>query len=308
MIPHYEIASQKGLKLNANEGLDFLGQDLNRYPHPSPLISYFSDYYQVQKNQIMISPGIDGSLDALFKYARFQRKAVLSFGPTYGLYKILAQQLGVEYREIAPGPLIPMGTIVILCRPNNPTGESWPQKDVWALLKKMDRDSLLYIDEAYADFEEEDSMRGLIGHPQVLVGRTLSKAYGLAGLRVGFSLGAPIEKLRPFLPPYPIPTATVKKIEELIKEDYFFKMRRHFPLIKKTRGELKSVLEPFGRTFDSRANFVALQSEKAHFLFEEGQRNGLLFRFFENHFLLRVSVPEKVDRERVFSFFKKRAL
>ena len=176
MIPHYEIASQKGLKLNANEGLDFLGQEFNRYPHPSPLIPYFADYYQVRKNQIMISPGIDGSLDALFKYARFHRKAVLSFGPTYGLYKILAQQLGVEYKEISPGPLIPMGTIVILCRPNNPTGESWPQKDVWALLKKMDRGSLLYIDEAYADFEEEDSMRGLIGHPQVLVGRTLSKA------------------------------------------------------------------------------------------------------------------------------------
>ena len=321
LIPHYKVATQvrKGvIKLNANEGLDFLGKAFNGYPSPQPesCLQFFSDFYSVDRDQIMMSPGIDGGLDALFKWARFKGLNLLSFSPTYGFYKILAEQLGVQYKEIPflkggdlPQLKTPISkTIVILCRPNNPTGESCNKSDIWDILDQLDRDSFLFIDEAYADLEDDESMMGLVGHPQVLLGRTLSKAYSLAGLRVGHMLGNStlIGTLRPFLPPYPIAHSTIKVLEKLIKENYFLKIRCHFPLIKERRKKLMELIGPFGLCFNSKANFVTLQSDRCLSLYREGVKEGILFRLFEKDKILRLSIPEASDMEKVLAFFKRR--
>ena len=109
----------------------------------------------------------------------------------------MAQQLGIEY-EIIPflkkGRIPDIGkkiknNLVIICRPNNPTGEVCPKEDILRVIRNLDSNSYLFLDEAYIDFCIEEELSFLIKDSRVLIGRTLSKAFGLAGLRIGFILG-----------------------------------------------------------------------------------------------------------------------
>ena len=154
----------------------------------------------------------------------------------------MAQQLGIEY-EIRPflkkGRIPKIGkkiknNLVIICRPNNPPGEVCPKEDILRVIRNLDSNSYLFLDEAYIDFCIEEELSFLIMDSRVLIGRTLSKAFGLAGLRIGFILGKEetLKKIKCFTS-LSSSTSTINDLNLLIKEKYFENIKRYFPEIKK---------------------------------------------------------------------------
>ena len=320
-IPYYKVGAQlKGsvVKLNANEGLDFLNKKYKNYPQPQPVscIRFFSEFYGVNSDEILMTNGIDGGLDAIFKFVKFKGLNILSFDPTYGYYEILAKQMGIQYRQekfLDDGKIpkfkeLIKKTFVVLCRPNNPTGEVCSKEDIFRIIKNLDEDSYLFIDEAYMDFYIKDGeLTPLVKNPKILIGRTLSKAIGLAGLRVGFILGRGelLNEIRCFLPPYPISSSTIDILNNLIKENYFEKIKNYFPVFKKRKEKLESIISDSIYYYQSKANFISIKSNKASCYFKKGLEEGLLFRFFEEESILRISIPEEKDFDKVLKFFER---
>jgi len=317
----YKVGDQvleNQLKLNANEGYDYLNQSYHRYPAPKVLYQEFAQFYGVDQNELLMTSGVDGSLDIIFKWLKINGGKIVSFSPTYGFYKILAAQLGLQYEEVpfleggsfsqeALTKLIDQNTLIILCRPNNPTGDLTDQ----SLLKKLlELKANVLLDEAYVEFEENGTLIDWIHeHENLIVCRTLSKAYGLAGLRIGFTFtnAKLIEEFLPFLPPYPIPTSNLEILKKLFKDQYFSFCQEQFPKIRERRSRLRAVMSIFGETFEPHANFITLRSKQAQSLYENGKVAGFVFRYFNfgSYELLRVTIPSEKNIDQVCSFFQK---
>jgi len=175
---------------------------LTRYPdvYARELKAAIQRRYDVPPDSIATGCGSDDVLDSTFRAAGPEGGTVTFAGPSFSMVEIFARMNGrdaVEVpwsRALANPELLLHGdpAVVYVCRPNNPTGESAPRSWIDALLAAVGPGSpLLVLDEAYADFADETLIRDAPAHPRLLVVRTLSKACGLAGLRVGFAVGAP---------------------------------------------------------------------------------------------------------------------
>ncbi|MFU8831303.1 MAG: histidinol-phosphate transaminase [Wenzhouxiangella sp.] len=226
------LAISAGVLLNANEnpwppeGDD--GLQLNRYPDPQPaeLKARLADYYGVASEQILITRGSDEGIDLLIRaYCRAGIDRVLTCPPCFGMYALSARIQGAQVVEI---PLlerdgawqvdpvgidkVPACRLYFLCSPNNPTGNLVPTEQVLALADRVAGHGLVIIDEAYIEFCDQASLVSAIGdRPNLVVLRTLSKAFALAGCRIGALIADPriIDLLRRIIAPYPLPTPSV---------------------------------------------------------------------------------------------------
>lgn len=196
----------------------------NRYPEqqPAALRTRLADLYGVREGQIMIGRGADEAIEILLRtFCEAGRDSVLVCPPTFGYYQTCAAIQGARVVEAPLRPdfsydenlIISRMTaagadlkIVFLCSPNNPTGNVIAPKNVTGLCKEFP-ETLIVIDEAYEEFSSQDSFASQIDDYQNLVVlRTLSKAYSLAGVRLGAAIADPriIELMLKVLPPYPI--------------------------------------------------------------------------------------------------------
>ncbi len=226
------LAISAGVLLNANENPwppeGDEGLQLNRYPDPQPaqLKAQLAYYYMVASEQILITRGSDEGIDLLTRaYCRAGIDRVLTCPPCFGMYAMSARIQGAEVVEI---PLLerdgawhldpasinkaPACRLYFLCSPNNPTGNLVPADQVLALADRVAGHGLVIIDEAYIEFCNQDSLAGAItDHPNLVVLRTLSKAFALAGCRIGALIADPriIDLLRRIIAPYPLPTPSV---------------------------------------------------------------------------------------------------
>lgn len=194
--------------LDANEnasGSIGLPQAYNRYPdpHARALRAAYAQYVGLPAESVYAGHGSDEVIDLLFRaYGEPFRDAVVAVGPTYGIYRVLAEAHGLLYREahLRPGfQLEPMDVyqtiaidtkMLLVCSPNNPTGNRFRTEDLRDILTHFR--GLTILDEAYVEYSEEESLASLVAKfPRLIVLRTLSKAWGLAGLRVGFALAHP---------------------------------------------------------------------------------------------------------------------
>lgn len=194
------------VKLDANEGSNYLLKeglkldlDINLYPDSDSrlLREKMALYYGCSAQNIMTGNGSSDLINMVINAFCETGDRVVSFTPSFSMYRTYCDLCGAELVEVGAEAdltqnidrLIEKSTevkpkIVILCNPNNPTGYITESRDVVKLLEAV-RDSLIIVDEAYMDFGEESST-GLIGkYENLIVMRTLSKAFGLAGLRVG---------------------------------------------------------------------------------------------------------------------------
>ena len=221
--------------LNANESPwaapgDSLG--LNRYPSPQPeaLLAALADLYQVDAGSLLVGRGSDEAIDLLVRACcEAGRHAVLISPPTFGMYAVCARvqnagivrvplraergfALDVEAVLEAVDDSVRM---VFVCSPNNPSGGIVPIPALRRLAEGLDGRALLVVDEAYAEFAETVSAISLVReHRHVAVLRTLSKAYALAGARIGSLIADPdlIRVLRNLMAPYPLPTPSVQAV------------------------------------------------------------------------------------------------
>ena len=194
----------------------------NRYPaqQPEKLVNRLADLYGVKPEQLMVGRGADEGIECLLRaFCEAGQDSILTCPPTFGYYKTCADIQGADVVEV---PLIrtyqwdipaiikagqPSSVkMVFLCSPNNPTGNSLTRDAILDVCGSLP-ETLVVVDEAYIEFSKQDSLCDLIGTVKNLVVlRTLSKAYALAGVRGGALIADPsvIELLLKVLPPYPI--------------------------------------------------------------------------------------------------------
>jgi len=176
--------------------------DLARYPelYADVLRDQVAATFGVPRACVATGCGSDDVLDSTFRAVWGPGAFVSYAAPTFSLIEPFAHVNGMEAHAVSwrdalddPGRLLQgRPALVYVCRPNNPTGEMAPRTWVERLLELVGEGGpLVLLDEAYADFSGETILREATGHRRLLVARTLSKAYGLAGLRIGFAVGAP---------------------------------------------------------------------------------------------------------------------
>ena len=222
------------IKLDANENPfpplvpGDLASRLNRYPEPQPaaLRRAMAALYGVAPDSLVVTRGADDAIDILVRtFCRPGEDAVAICPPTFSAYAQFARLQGARVIEAPLGPNFdfdpdafsgalcaePSLKLAFLCSPNNPTGNLIPAADVLRVAEALP-DTIVVLDEAYIEFSEAESLAAEAARrDNLVILRTLSKAYGLAGARVGCAIGTPelIDLISRALPPYPLPGPSI---------------------------------------------------------------------------------------------------
>ena len=212
----FKAMSSEFVFIDANENPFDTG--LNRYPDPQQNLvkEALSKMKGISKEQILLGNGSDEVLDLIFRvFCEPREDNVIVLPPTYGMYEVLANTNAIELVKI---PLVEnfqpnvkeivkvqdaKTKVLFLCSPNNPTANSFDASSIETLIKEFN--GIVVIDEAYIDFSIEDSWLGRLGEfPNLIVTQTLSKAYGLAAIRLGICYASKeiISILNKIKPPY----------------------------------------------------------------------------------------------------------
>lgn len=268
-----------GLRLDANEnGLgSAVGDDLHRYPDPAggPLRTALADYLDVEPERLWLGSGSDDAIDVLVRTLVEPGQALVTITPSYGMYRQRGAAHGADVREVALDDAFDLDTeaviaaasdapLVVLCSPNNPTGNLLSRDRVLTVLERTD--AVVAVDEAYVEFAESrtsgasPSLAPLAGTPdadRLVVVRTLSKAWGLAGLRTGYLVGAPplVRLLDVVGLPYRLTAPAIRLGTEALNGREEMERRREALLAE--RGRVSDRLRALGlRVLPSEANFL----------------------------------------------------
>lgn len=240
-LPPVDIAAQANdafaadaIKLDANENPyaplveGSLGENVNRYPEPQPasLRRAMAALYGVAPESLVVTRGADDAIDILLRtFCREGKDAVSISTPTFSAYAQFARLQGARVIEVPLTPSFDFDPALFLdsvasvrdlklafiCSPNNPTGNPVDPADVLRVAADLPH-TIIVLDEAYIEFSELESLAAeAAGRENLVVLRTLSKAYGLAGARIGCAIGNPalIELISRALPPYPLPSLSI---------------------------------------------------------------------------------------------------
>ncbi|NLJ58378.1 MAG: histidinol-phosphate transaminase [Tissierellia bacterium] len=290
------------VKLDANEGSNYLLKDgfkidnfkANLYPDSDSKIlrEKMSKYYKCKAENIMVGNGSSELINTIINAYCEKGEKVMSFIPSFSMYQTYCDLCGAEYVGVETemdfsqniDKLIDEAKkenpkIVIVCNPNNPTGYVTPKEDLVKLLDNV-QNSLIIIDEAYADFSEISVIDLINKYENLLVMRTLSKAFGLAGLRVGAVIAneKTIKYIWKVKVPYNLNILSQYAAEQAL--DNIDKVKDYTNRVKKLRQSLKDSLEELNFTvYPSGGNFLFVKSPVDN-LFENLMEQGVLIREF----------------------------
>jgi len=240
----------------------------------------------VDPSRLLLTNGLDeGILAAAIAYLQREPGAAVGAGtgaaagspegliaePCFGMYADCIEAVGGRIVRVAPPPdlafplaavlaaITPRTRVIYLTSPGNPTGLLIPAAAVHALARAVP-DGLVFVDEAYADFTEAHFLAELPTAPNVVVGRTFAKAYGLAALRIGAVVGdeAVIARLRRSLPPYSINVAAAVALEAAVGDRAYLDAYR--AQVRESKGRVYAVCDRLGLGYwPSEANFVLIR-------------------------------------------------
>lgn len=306
----YEHASWEPtlVRLHANElpwrsPADTTAEGLNRYPEPHPLelAARLAPLYGVAPECALPGRGSDEGIDLLVRaYCRAGVDSVIICPPTFGMYAVTAriQAAGVIEAPLRRdqgyaldvdailAALTPQVKLVFVCTPNNPTGNALAAADILRLADALRGRALLVIDEAYADFSDAPSAASLLGRfPGIVVLRTLSKAYGLAGARCGILLADPgvVGLLRRIIQPYAVTQLTIEAVQRALEPAALAVTRERIARIIAERGRVAAALAALSgvrKVWPSAANFLLVEFADAAAAVERTRAAGLLLRDF----------------------------
>jgi histidinol-phosphate aminotransferase len=297
------------LFLDANENPFENG--VNRYPDPQQeaVKEKLSKIKNIATENILLGNGSDEVLDLIYRvFCEPNKDNSIILPPTYGMYKVLANINGVKVKEVQLTKGFQPKTqtillaanqkskILFLCSPNNPTGNSFSSVQVEKLIKQFQ--GIVVIDEAYIDFSEQESwMSRLEDFPNLIITQTLSKAYGMAGIRLGICYASKeiINVLNSIKPPYNVNELTQQKaLERLNKID---EVQDEIQQIKKQKKILLKELKQVGfieKVFPSDANFLLIKVDNATERYLQLIEKGIVVRNRTNQPLckncLRISI------------------
>lgn len=283
--------------LDANENSlgSPLDEDFSRYPDPQQgvLKQAIARLKGADPAQIFLGNGSDEAIDLLLRaFCEPGRDNIILMPPTYGMYAVQANIHGAEIRH-APlrSDFLPDAAAVraatdahskllFLCSPNNPTGNSLPEDFILKMLG--DFPGLVVLDEAYIDFSEKPSwVARLAEFPNLVVLQTLSKAWGLAGLRAGMAFANPliVNVLNKIKYPYNLGAATLQLASEALKRTSEMQSKVATLLAERVRleGELPKIFS-VRQVFPSDANFLLVRVSDADRIYQYLCDNGIVVR------------------------------
>ena len=284
-----EFKGQAEVFLDANENPFETG--LNRYPDPlqGQLKQWIFQLIGIPPEHIFLGNGSDEVIDLLIRiFCEPREDHILTLPPTYGMYQVSADIADVEVQKInlLPGFEIDVAEvqkisnghskILFVCSPNNPTGNDIRRKDIITLLDTFP--GLIVVDEAYIEFSDQASCVDLINrYPRLVVMRTFSKAWGLAGIRLGMAFASKeiIQLLNKVKPPYNVNKLTQDIALQALENAG--QIGEWIQVIKKERQRLEEQLSSFSfvqHLYPSSANFllVKVDQPKALYKYLVGQK------------------------------------
>jgi histidinol-phosphate aminotransferase len=311
----YGLAPETIVKLGSNENpygpcpgvaQALAGISPERYPEPEELIAGIARYTGFPEEMIIIGAGMDGVMDTLTRL--FLEKGDRTFipTPTFSYYEILTITAGATPYLAPRGPnfeiacdVPPDTKMAFLCSPNNPTGNVTGEEEVRALLESTE--AIVFLDEAYVEFADKSLVRLVEQYDNLIVGRTLSKAFGLAGMRLGYSV-APLwiaDQYKRAAPPfYGISCATVAAGAAALADLPFMRQSVEKIISERQRLQRETKAHP------SQANFLYLETKQdSHEFVERFLARGIIIRdcrsFWgagEHHARVTVGTPFENDR------------
>ncbi|CAM1353861.1 histidinol-phosphate transaminase [Tenacibaculum insulae] len=254
---------------------------LNRYPDPqqSKIKERLSTIKKVENNQIFIGNGSDEVIDLAFRiFCEPGKDKALTFSPTYGMYDVsanindvelikqpLANDFQINLNQLQPYLDMEDVKIIFVCSPNNPTGNCFNDEDIIYILENFN--GIVIIDEAYIDFSSKASfITKLNEYPNLIISQTFSKAWGLAGVRVGaaYANSAIINLYNKVKPPYNVSTLNQEQVIESLDNLSVFEENKNIILNeKKVLIKAFQNLELVQKIYPSDANFILIEVTNA---------------------------------------------
>ena len=289
----FKAMSSEFVFIDANENPFDTG--LNRYPDPQQNLvkEALSKMKGISKEQILLGNGSDEVLDLIFRvFCEPREDNVIVLPPTYGMYEVLANINAIELvkiplvenfqpnvKEIVKGQDAKT-KVLFLCSPNNPTANSFDASRIETLIKEFN--GIVVIDEAYIDFSIEDSWLGRLDEfPNLIVTQTLSKAYGLAAIRLGICYASKeiISILNKIKPPYNVNQLTQDvALQSLLNQE---KVKNNITAIISERNQLIRDLENVEiveKVYSSDANFLLVKVDDANLRYKQLVKLGIIAR------------------------------
>ena len=280
-----------GVFLDANESPYENGY--NRYPdpHQKALKAQIAAIKGIAAENIFIGNGSDEAIDMVFRvFCEPRLDNVVAIAPSYGMYKVAAAINDVEIREVSLDEdfSLPVDALLgaadentkalFLCSPNNPTANSFPREELMRLVEEFD--GMVVVDEAYIDFADAESLLSEIAsHPKLIVLQTMSKAWAMAGLRVGLALAdrRVVELFSQVKYPYNINVATMSIVSGLLSKGIDAEVEQ----IKQQRAVVAEALKGFAcveKVYPSDANFLLVKVSDADALYDHLIGDGIIVR------------------------------
>ena len=309
--------------LDANENPFDTG--LNRYPDPQQNLvkAALAKIKNVSREQLLLGNGSDEVLDLIFRvFCEPKVDTVIVLPPTYGMYEVLANTNDVKILNISLldnyQPNVDeilkaqnsQTKLLFLCSPNNPTANSFNADKIETLIKKFT--GIVIIDEAYIDFSSQESWIGRLNEfPNLIVIQTLSKAYGLAGIRLGacYSSTKIISILNKIKPPYNVNQLTQQTALKALQNS--IKTNNEIAIIISERNKLKTDLEEISfimKVYPSDANFLLVKVDNAIVRYNQLVEYGIIVRNRTNQPIcencLRFTVGTKEENKKLMKTLK----
>ncbi len=314
---------KSGMLLDANENpyppAGFPDSQLNRYPDPhcEVLRNRLSDLKNIEPESIFAGNGSDEAIDLLIRmFCEPGRDSILITPPTYGMYRVSADINGVSCVECPLNPDFSLDTdgilengerddvkLIFLCSPNNPTSNRLSREQVEMILSESQ--AIVVVDEAYIDFSEEPGLMPLIHEfPNLVILQTLSKAWGLAGIRLGMAFAQPwlINSMMRVKPPYNVNALTQQAALKALENTADFEEKVRLILSERKRlAENLAEMKLVEKVFPSDANFLLVRVQEAENIYRDLAAKGIVVRYrgdqlhCDNCLRITVGTPEEND-------------
>lgn len=324
-----EYSGTSQILLDANEApCAFPGfpEDIYRYPDPLQLElkKEIASWRNVKTSQIFLGNGSDEAIDLLIRcFCNPGKDKIIIMPPTYGMYKVSADINQVEVLSVNLLPDFNLNTqelmgcfsdeakIMFICHPNNPTGNCQSPAQIKTLLDTFP--GIVVIDEAYIDFAPEKSLISLIDeYPRLVVLQTFSKAWGLAGARVGMAFANEelIAVLNAVKYPYNLNTLSARMALQLIKkQSWFYEQTKMIINERQKFAERLKTLPLVENVFPSDANFILVETSDYQSIYEYLKQYGIIVRVRNQEPLcqncLRISIGSPIQMTNLISAWER---
>ncbi|HEX3703431.1 MAG TPA: histidinol-phosphate transaminase [Vicinamibacterales bacterium] len=267
------------------------------YPPYAAATEMIARHFGVDADRLALTNGLDEGIMALaVSYLRPSRNGPVPEAivpePAFEIYRFDTAVAGGRLVQIPPRPefrfpldqvlaaITPNTRVVFLTNPNNPTGVMMPLDAIHTIATRLPKEAVVFVDEAYAEFSGVTFLPQLASHPNVIVGRTFSKAYGLAGLRIGCLVGAPaaLDPIRHAIPVYSVNIAAVAAVQAALADTEF--LAQYLEQVKASKALMYAACDRLGlRYWTSGSNFVLVHAgDRTADLVEGARARGVYIR------------------------------